>query len=233
MLWPETNIKEMSSQYVHFDNLIFSWVLGFHYLAFQFGSPNGSFQLLLFIIFSKLTISILGLAFLRIDLLPKDPSTWWVQDHLPSAGSASARDTGSPVGTWSANPLREFLRKQSIQLCSGRQLEQSIPGWAFWQHGRCSSSVWLKEANSIVFWYETFHWHNWHSVRVIVESDILFQLKGQGRVWKGLQIQSKFFFFKEDLNLLKSSAKSLVDFRIWDCFPLGCLCFSWKTLTKF
>ena len=91
--------------------------------------------------------------------------------------------------------LREFLKKQSIQLCSGRELEQSIPDWAFWQHWRCSSSAWLKEANSIVFWYETFHWHDWHSVRVIVESDILFQLKGQGRVWKGLQIQSKKIFF--------------------------------------
>lgn len=109
----------MSSQYVHFDNLIFSWVLCFHYLAFQFGSPNGSFQLLLFIIFSKLTISILGLAFLRIDLLPKDPSTWWTQDHLPSAGSASARDTGSPVGTWSANPLENFSKSNQFNCAQG------------------------------------------------------------------------------------------------------------------
>ena len=113
--------------------------------------------------------------------------------------------------------LWEFLKKQSLQLCSGRELKQSIPDWAFWQHWRCSSSVWLNEANSIGFWYETFHWHSWHSVRVIVESDILFQLKGQGRVWKCLQIQSK-FSLKEDLNLLKSSAQSLVDFRTWEGF---------------
>lgn len=150
-----------------------------------------------------------------MDLLPKDPSSWWALGSSSFGFCSSQRHRQSSRHMVNKS-LREFLKKQSIQWYSGRELQQSIPDWVFWQLWGCSSSVWLNEANSMGFWYETFQWHNWHSVRVIVESDLHFP-RWRGEVpWKCLQIQSK-FSLKEDLDLLKSLDKSL-DVGTWERF---------------
>ena len=107
------------SSHTCFDNLIFCWVECFHYLAFQFGCPNGYFLLFLFIILSKLPISTLGTAFLRMDLLQKDPSTWWALGPSFFRFCSSQRDTGSLVGTWSANPLENFSKSNQFNCALG------------------------------------------------------------------------------------------------------------------
>lgn len=125
--------------------------------------------------------------------------------------------------------LREFLKKQSIRLCSERELQQSVPDWAFWQHQGSSSSVWLNETNSISFWYETFQWHNWHSAWVIVESDLHFPRWRGEEGYESACRYNQNFLKEKDLDLLKSLEKPLADFKTWQrLFCLNCLCFSYS-----
>lgn len=92
---------------------------------------------------------------------------------LPPWGLAPVGDTDISGDIWAANPCEIFTKSNQFN-CSGRGLWQSIPDGASWQHQGAVIPVWLTEANSIGFWYETFQWHSQPSVRVILESSLYF-----------------------------------------------------------